>query len=56
MLSMVTFGVMDPLDVNSQLVKFFGLINCDVHVFYVNFFALYTKHLNLFILKAKWQT
>ena len=37
-LSKVTFGVMDPLEVNNVLVNFLGLINLDLHVL-CNFFA-----------------
>ena len=45
MLSKVTFGVMDPIDVYNLLVQFFGVINCDERVlyFYLKFFAQNTK-------------
>lgn len=48
MLSKVTFGVMDPIDVFNLLVKFFGVINCDERLFC----PIY-KNLNLFILKEE---
>ena len=47
MLSKVTFGVMDPIDVYDLLVKFFGVINCDEHVLSEIFCSIY-KNLNLF--------
>lgn len=52
MLSKVTFGVMDPIDVFNLLVKFFGVINCDERVLSEIFCSIY-KNLNLFILKEE---
>ena len=52
MLSKVTFGVMDPIDVYNLLVKFFGVINCDERVLSEIFCSIY-KNLNLFLLKEE---
>lgn len=52
MLSKVTFGVRDPIDVYNLLVKFFGVINCDERVLSEIFCPIY-KNLNLFILKEE---
>ena len=52
MLSKVTFGVMDPIDVYDLLVKFFGVINCDKRVLSEIFCSIY-KNLNLFLLKGE---
>ena len=52
MLSKVTFGVMDPIDVYDLLVKFFGVINCDERVLSEIFCSKYKK-INIFILKEE---
>ena len=52
MLSKVTFGVKDPIDVYNLLVKFFGVINYDERVLSEIFWSIY-KNLNLFILKEE---
>ena len=52
MLSKVTFGVKDPIDVYNLLVKFFGVINYDERVLSEIFWSIY-KNLNLFLLKGE---
>ena len=52
MLSKVTFGVMDPIDVYNLLVQFFGVINCDERVLSEIFCSKYKK-INIFILKEE---
>ena len=52
MLSKVTFGVKDPIDVYNLLVKFFGVINYDERVLSEIIWSIY-KNLNLFILKEE---
>jgi len=41
MLSKVTFGVKDPIDVYNLLVKFFGVINYDERVLSEIFWSIY---------------